>query len=402
MKKAVYGLLVVVLILAGFYYFVATSGPNYDNHPQRTFKAQDTATEGFINRSTFSNDCMLLLTMVQAVGGTQTGKFVFVWDLEKEKQICKISPQLLGFQLALSPDAQHFALNSATTTGSELTIHDTSTGKKVGQLPLDANSGVWEIAFLPDGETLLVLDGFPKVTAKVWNWKEEKEIISFPCRGLEMAVSADGRRIVSGGAISKPIAGGGGYGMGAMGFGMGGMGGGALPQNRNDDKARIYDVQTGKLLHELPGHQQGATQFAFSPDGAFVATGGGTPIVRIWNSETGGLVKTVDMFAEEDRAIRAITYSHDGARLAVSYAHAQPNVPTGFIGKLIYRLRGLLSQGGAATALISPTVLWDCSTWQPIHVYGLNQASTYSAFLPDDRGLVTIDLYGDVRWWNLP
>ncbi len=402
MKKTVLGLLAATVVLAMSYYFATKSSPDYDTHPRRSFKAQDAASEGFINRAFFSNDCTLLLTMVQAVSGTQPGKFVIVWDLEKEKQLCKISPQLLGFQMALSPDDQYFAMNGdGGKMGPQLLIHETATGKRICQLPLALDSGAWDIEFLPDGKTLLILEGFsPNVSAKVWNWKEEKEISSFPSRGLEMAISADGRRIVTGGIITKPIAGGVAmYGMGAGGFGMGG---GAQPQNRNDDKARLYDVQTGKMLHELPGHKEGAIRFAFSPDSAFVATGGMTPIVRIWNTDTGGLIKTLDPYPGEDRRIRSITYSQDGTRLAVSYSNRKQQTPTGFIGKLIYKLRELLSPSGAAIDIISPTVLWDCSTWEPIHVYGLNQAVTFPAFLPDNQGLVTIDLYGNVRWWNLP
>ena len=54
---------------------------------------------------------------------------------------------------------------------------------------------------------------------------------------------------------------------------------------------RIYSTEDTKLLHELKGHTRGVFAVAFSPDGKQVATGGFEGKVRLFDVETGSLVK---------------------------------------------------------------------------------------------------------------
>ncbi|MGQ0633706.1 MAG: c-type cytochrome domain-containing protein [Planctomycetaceae bacterium] len=55
--------------------------------------------------------------------------------------------------------------------------------------------------------------------------------------------------------------------------------------------ARIYSTDDGKLLHELKGQSRGVFSVAFSPDGRSVVTGGFEGKIRIYNAETGELIK---------------------------------------------------------------------------------------------------------------
>lgn len=55
--------------------------------------------------------------------------------------------------------------------------------------------------------------------------------------------------------------------------------------------ARIYKTDDGALLHELPGHASGVFAVAFRPDGKQVATGGLDGVVRLFDAETGKLLK---------------------------------------------------------------------------------------------------------------
>jgi WD40 repeat protein len=55
--------------------------------------------------------------------------------------------------------------------------------------------------------------------------------------------------------------------------------------------ARIYSTDDGKLLHELAGHSRGVFSVAFSPDGKQVVTGGFEGKLRLFDAETGQLIK---------------------------------------------------------------------------------------------------------------
>lgn len=61
--------------------------------------------------------------------------------------------------------------------------------------------------------------------------------------------------------------------------------------NATSGTARIYSTNDGKLLHELQGHKAGVFAVAFRPDGKQVATGGMEGLVRLYDVETGQLVK---------------------------------------------------------------------------------------------------------------
>jgi WD40 repeat protein len=61
--------------------------------------------------------------------------------------------------------------------------------------------------------------------------------------------------------------------------------------NATTGAARIYRTDTEQPLAELKGHTSGIFAVAFRPDGQQVATGGLDGIVRLFNAETGDLVK---------------------------------------------------------------------------------------------------------------
>jgi WD40 repeat protein len=55
--------------------------------------------------------------------------------------------------------------------------------------------------------------------------------------------------------------------------------------------ARIYSTDDGKLLHELKGHTRGVFAVSFAPDGKQVATGGFDGKIRLFNADSGEIIK---------------------------------------------------------------------------------------------------------------
>jgi WD40 repeat protein len=81
-------------------------------------------------------------------------------------------------------------------------------------------------------------------------------------------------------------------------------------------EVRVWDVETGKLLLDLRGHEGVVTSFAFSPDGRWIAsTGRVDRTIRVANAETGELRQVI---SDRTIAIDALTFSPDGTRILSS------------------------------------------------------------------------------------
>lgn len=81
-----------------------------------------------------------------------------------------------------------------------------------------------------------------------------------------------------------------------------------------DAKARIFDRESGKVLHVLPHGGEYVHSVAFSPDGRYLATGSNDPagFVQLWDSNTGQRIRT---FTGHEDAALSVAFSHDGSRL---------------------------------------------------------------------------------------
>ncbi len=64
----------------------------------------------------------------------------------------------------------------------------------------------------------------------------------------------------------------------------------------NDKVIRLWNVDTGKELHKLQGHEQTPRHLAFSPDGKMLAsTGADERLIRLWNPQTGKALREIKL-----------------------------------------------------------------------------------------------------------
>lgn len=77
---------------------------------------------------------------------------------------------------------------------------------------------------------------------------------------------------------------------------------------------RIWEIETGRLLKSLKGHTSDIRQVAFSPDGQCLATGSEDRTIRLWNPHTGETTRL--LFTQYDHAVCSISFSPDGLMLA--------------------------------------------------------------------------------------
>jgi WD40 repeat protein len=63
------------------------------------------------------------------------------------------------------------------------------------------------------------------------------------------------------------------------------------------------------VLHTLKGHTAPVLSVAFSPDGQTLASSGKDQTIKLWNPQTGKLIRTIQ---PQQKNVRAVTFSPDG------------------------------------------------------------------------------------------
>lgn len=81
-----------------------------------------------------------------------------------------------------------------------------------------------------------------------------------------------------------------------------------------DRLVRIWDVETGRLLRSLRGHTHDIRQILFTADGQSVISGSEDRTIRIWDLKTGEPTKL--LFTRYDHGVCSLSLSPDGLMLA--------------------------------------------------------------------------------------
>ncbi|MBV6426130.1 MAG: Protein TolB [Haliscomenobacter sp.] len=93
-----------------------------------------------------------------------------------------------------------------------------------------------------------------------------------------------------------------------------------LATGSSDKTAKIWDVETGQVLRTMEGHLDNVSSVAFSPDGKRLATGSDDKTAKIWDVETGEVLLRLENHSEV--GFSSVAFSPDGKRLATgSYSN---------------------------------------------------------------------------------
>ncbi len=176
-----------------------------------------------------------------------------------------------------------------------------------------------------------------------------------------------------------------------------------------DRTVKLWNAETGSLVHSLRGHSNAVRGVAFSPNSKLLASASQDGTIRLWDTASGRLVRTL----HSSEPIWCVAFSPNGALLASGGADNRVSLWEADSGR---RLRTLPSRGGRiysvafspngalfASAGEDRTIrVWSVGLGKVVHtLQGHSRAVWSVAFSPDSKLLASGSWDNTVRLWDV-
>lgn len=268
------------------------------------------------------------------------------------------------------------------------------------------SGGVECVVFSPDGQK--AVSGSNDATLKLWNLMDGSIIKTFVGHNYcvnSVAISPDGKLIVSGGG--SPF-------------------GDKVPEH-SDKILRVWDSSSGRLLHSLKGHTSSIRCVAFSPNGEFIASGGGDwdQTVKLWEASTGEYIRT---FRGANYRIESLSFSSSGKHIIAGASETDFIAWDVSSGSIVTYIRenfapcsvASFSSDGKYVALgqlNSIFGIYNANNYKFVQVYGSSKTANgknsgieqdpgswalSAQFSPDSTLIVSGHMDGKIKLWSVP
>ncbi len=186
-----------------------------------------------------------------------------------------------------------------------------------------------------------------------------------------------------------------------------------------DKIIKLWDVNTGVLLHTLEGHEYKVSSVTFSPQGDMLASGSMDNSIKLWNVNTGELITTLGaglfFTAGHEKAVNSVAFTPDGKYLVSGGADKNVKLWELSTGKVLQTLTG---HNGEITSIAITThednilVIASGSQDKTIKLW-FNTVPLYTleghedtiqsiAFSPDGKILASGSRDKTIKLWSVP
>ncbi|WP_136464910.1 caspase family protein [Flagellimonas onchidii] len=177
-----------------------------------------------------------------------------------------------------------------------------------------------------------------------------------------------------------------------------------------DSSAKLWDSETGKLIHSLEGHSNMVHSTTFSPDGKKIATSSWDGTAKLWDTETGEIIYSYEKHSD---TLYFVTFSPDGSRILTAskdgtaklWSVLEGNLLHSFDhhGETVYRAKFSPDGKKSITGSWDGTAkIWDNNSGRLINTLKDHEGHVTSvSFSPSGNHVMTASLNGSVKIWKL-
>ncbi|MFW9820465.1 MAG: WD40 repeat domain-containing protein, partial [Candidatus Thorarchaeota archaeon] len=184
----------------------------------------------------------------------------------------------------------------------------------------------------------------------------------------------------------------------------------SIASGSKDKLIKIWDLNTGKLLRTLRGHKKYINSVAISSDGKYIISGSNDKTVKIWNLDTGETIRTL---TGHTFYVLFVAISPDGNYIVSSSYDKEIKVWDFTTGKLLNTIKGHKNEIGSvaispdnkfiASASNDKTMkIWDLKSGElTITIRGYKKNVTSVAFSPNGKYIISGSNDKTISVWDI-